>query len=174
MIDETSHTDQVHLLVAGLAYRGIVVPLLVRARAQNTPLPDGAYRAQVQALLSDVRELLPPEVRTRVLLIADRGFGTPWMLDLLATLGWGWLLRVQGQPHVRLRDGSIRSLQSLTPHPGTTWFGAFDPDTAPATDPPDEMDSPPIDVFQTAGWRQSQGSPPGRWARRNPGYSSPA
>src|SRR5438093_1905586 len=70
VVDDTSHTDRVHVLVAGLAYRGLVVPLLVRTWAQNAPLPDGEYRAQVLGLLSDVQALLPPALRDHVLLVA--------------------------------------------------------------------------------------------------------
>src|SRR5207247_6842715 len=117
VVDETSHTGRVHVLVAGLAYRGLVVPLLVRTWAQNAPLPDGEYRAQVLGLLSDVQALLPPALRDHVLLVADRAYGTPWLLDLLAALGWRWVLRVQGQTRVLLRDGTTRALRGLVPGP---------------------------------------------------------
>ena len=153
IVDETSHTDRVHMLVAGLAYRGIVVPLLVRTWQQNTPQPEGAYHAELHALLHDVQRILPPELRSRVLLIADRGYGTARMIDLLLTMGWQWLLRVQGQTHVRLPDGTTHSLRSLTPRPGLTWFGPHDPDAPPSAD---DSDPPPVHVFKTSGWRQTQ------------------
>lgn len=153
IVDETSHTDRVHMLVAGLAYRGIVVPLLVRTWQQNTPQPEGAYHLELHALLQDIYQLLPAELRTRVLLIADRGYGTARMIDLLVTLGWHWLLRVQGQTYVRLPDGSTHALRDLTARPGLTWFGPVDPH-APTT--ADHPDPPPVHVFQTAGWRQTQ------------------
>jgi hypothetical protein len=154
VVDDTSHTDQVHVLVAGLAYRGLVVPLLVRTWTQNEPLPAGQYRTELHGLLADVQALLPPPLREHVLLIADRAFGVPWMLDLLAVLGWDWLLRVQGQTRVRLRDGSIRALRSLVPGPGATWFGRFDRRGADPADPADPATI--TGVFKTAGWRASQ------------------
>lgn len=157
VVDDTSHTDQVHVLIAGLAYRGLVVPLLVRTWAQNEPLPAGQYRTELHGLLADVQALLPPALREHVLLIADRAFGVPWMLDLLTVLGWHWLLRVQGQARVRLRDGSTRALRSLVPGPGATWFGRFDRRGADPADPDDPDDPATITgVFKTAGWRASQ------------------
>ncbi len=151
VVDDTSHTDRVHVLVAGLAYRGLVVPLLVRTWAQNEPLPAGQYRTELHGLLADVQALLPPALREHVLLVADRAFGVPWMLDLLAVLGWHWLLRVQGQTRVRLRDGTTRPLRSLVPGPGATWFGRFDPRGGDPADP-----AAVTGVFKTAGWRASQ------------------
>jgi hypothetical protein len=162
VVDDSSHTDQVHLLLAGLAYRGLVAPLLVRTWAQNAPLPEGEYWTQLQGLLSDVQTLLPPVLRDHVLLVADRAFGVPRLLDLLSAFGWRWLLRVQGQTRVLLRDGTIRPLLSLVPCPGTTWFGQFDPrvGTPPA---PGAVASPAAvapaavaGVFKAAGWRASQ------------------
>src|SRR6266542_1181792 len=107
--------------------------------------------ALLPTLLADVQALLPPALREHVLLVADRAFGVPWMLDLLAVLGWHWLLRVPGQTRVRLRDGTTRPLRSLVPGPGATWFGRFDPRGGDPTDP-----AAVTGVFKTAGWRASQ------------------
>ena len=60
---------------------------------------------QVGGLLWEARALLPPELRDHVLLLADRGYGLPRMIDLCQSLGWGWLLRIQGQTRVQLPDG---------------------------------------------------------------------
>jgi hypothetical protein len=153
VVDDTSHTDRVHLMVAGLAYRGLVVPLLVRTWEQNAPLAQGVYWTHLQGMLSDVQALLPPVLRDHVLLVADRAFGVPRMLDLLSGLGWHWLLRVQGQTHVRRRDGTTRALRSLVPGPGATWFGRFDPrPAAPGVADPAAV----AGVFKAAGWRASQ------------------
>ena len=157
--DDTGHTDRVHLLVVGLAYRGLVVPLLVRTWQQNAPLPEGEYWTQLHALLHDVQALLPAPLRDHVLLVADRAFGVPRMLDLLAALGWHWLLRVQGQARVLLRDGTTRALRSLVPCPGTTWFGQFDPRPGAAGAGPPLADAGAVGVagvFKAAGWRGSQ------------------
>ncbi|MBI3969845.1 MAG: transposase, partial [Chloroflexi bacterium] len=96
--------------------------------------------------------------------VADRAYGVPRMLDLLASLGWHWLLRVQGQTRVLVRDGAVLALRGLVPRPGATWFGRFDP---PATRPPAgdgqalgateaTAPTPLVGVFKAAGWRASQ------------------
>jgi hypothetical protein len=136
-----------------------VVPLLVRTWQQNAPLPDGEYWTQLQALLSDVQALVPPALRDHVLLVADRAFGVPRMLDLLSGLGWQWLLRVQGQTRVLLRDGTVRAVGTLVPVPGATWVGRFDPQHALPLGATSGRCSPtnePVGVFKAAGWRRSQ------------------
>jgi hypothetical protein len=150
VLDESSQAEHVHLLVAGVPVGGVVVPLAVRCWAQNAPLPEGAYWTQVSGLLQDVQAMLPPALRAHVLLIADRHYGVPRMVDLAAALGWGWLLRVQGQAHVRLPDGTERALRALAPRPGSGWAGPTDP-----TDPTGATDAP-VGVFKAAGWRPSR------------------
>lgn len=164
VLDESNHLVWGHILVVGLAYRGIVLPLALRVWAQNVPLPEGAYWGSVHSALQEVYDLLPGELRDHVLVLADRAYGVPRMLDLLRALGWDWALRIQGQVRVRLRDGRVLPVRDLAPRPGTAWLGGFDPRAAPHEEadraaPPDAADAPttpPLDVFKTAGWRQSQ------------------
>jgi hypothetical protein len=150
-VDESSQEDHVHLLVGGIPVGGTVLPLAVRTWTQNVPLPEGEYWMQVTGLLHDIQDMLPPELRDHVMLTADRAYGVPRMLDILIALDWHWLLRVKGQIHVRLRDGSCCPVSMLAPKPGTSWSGGFS--TAEATE---ESKSEPIGVFKTAGWRRSQ------------------
>ena len=154
VIDDSSQAEHVHLLIAGLAYRGIVLPLAVRTWVQNAALPAGEYWTQVIGLLTEVQALLPPALRDHVLLVADRAFGVPRLLDLLGGLGWHWLLRVQGPTRVLLRDGTIRAVRSLAPRPGDAWFGRFDPVGAPPADAAATGEA--VAVFKAAGWRASQ------------------
>lgn len=151
IVDETTHTDQTHVLVVGLAYRGVVVPLGVRTWRQNTPLPDGTYWHALGSLLWEVQDQLPPVLRAHVLVLADRGYGVPTMLDLLAALGWHWVVRVQGQTCLRFPDGTERALRTLVPGPGTLWTG-YTP--LPTPDEP-APDGPvlALPVFKRAGWR---------------------
>jgi hypothetical protein len=150
IVDETTHTDQTHVLVVGLAYRGVVLPLGVRTWPQNTPLPEGAYWSALGSLLWEVQAQLPPVLRAHVLVLADRGYGVPTMLDLLAALGWHWVVRVQGQTRLRFPDGTERALRTLVPGPGTVWTGYTAlPGPGPAADPA----PPPLAVFKRAGWR---------------------
>lgn len=146
VLDATTKGDQVHILSVGLAYQGIVLPLGLRAWEQNVPLPEGEYFAQLSDLLSEVNAELPAELRAHVLLLADRGFGMPRLLDLLRAFGWHWVVRVQDQVTVSLADGSTRRIRDLAPQPGALWVGA----------PPAARADTPIAAFKGAGWRPSQ------------------
>ena len=163
VVDETTKMDGTHVLVVGLAYRGIVIPLGLRTWPQNVPLPEGAYWQAVGSLLWEVHAALPPVLRAHVLVLADRGYGVPAFLDLLTALGWPWVVRVQGQTRVRLPDGTERALRDLVPAPGTTWTGYTTPVVpASATDPsatdPSATDqsATALAVFKRAGWRPMQ------------------
>jgi hypothetical protein len=149
IVDETTHTDQTHVLVVGLAYRGVVLPLGVRTWAQNTPAAAGMYWQALGSLLWEVQAALPPALRPHVLVLADRGYGVPAMLDLLAALGWQWVVRVQGQTRVRFPDGTERAVRTLAPRPGTLWtqLTPYPPPAADAAPPA------PLPVFKRAGWR---------------------
>ena len=146
VVDATSKGDQVHILSVGLAYQGIVLPLALRSWKQNVPLPDGEYLAQLIEMLSEVNSLLPPALMDHVLLLADRGFGSPRLLDILRGLGWHWVLRVQNQVSVRLANGDTRPIRELAPRPGTIWIGPS----------PQDGDDPLTAAFKGAGWRPCQ------------------
>jgi hypothetical protein len=153
VVDETTKTDQTHVLAVGLAYRGAVVPLGVRTWPQNVPQPEGAYWSALGGLLWEVHAALPPALRPHVLVLADRGYGVPAFLDLLAALGWHYVVRVQGQVRVLLPGGASRPLRDLAPRPGTTWLGAAVGGAAPGAAPgPD----PIVGVFKKAGGRAAQ------------------
>ncbi len=151
VLDESSQEDRVHLAVVGMPIGAVVLPLAVRTWPQNVSLPEGEYWTQITGMLQEVQEMLRPELRAHVLLIADRLYGVPRMLDILTALGWNWLLRVQGQSRVLLSDGTCRPLRSLVPRPGTQWTGGFS-EGAPSTEPEPEI----LGVFKGAGWRRSQ------------------
>jgi len=152
VLDETSHTDQTHVLVVGLAYRGVVLPLGVRTWPQNQPLPPYTYWPTVLGLLAEVQASLPPPLRAHVVLLADRAYAVPALFALLTAFGWAAVLRAQGQVRVRLPDGTERALQTLVPRPGTVWTSApgatLDAADAPgAAEPADH-----VGVFKGAGW----------------------
>jgi hypothetical protein len=152
VVDESSDEDAVHLLVVGLWYQGLVLPLAVRVWPQNTPLPEGEYWSALGSLLWEVYAVLPPELRDHVLLLADRGYGQPRLVDLATALGWAWILRLNGQVRVQFPDGAQAPLRELTPHPGTVWGAG--PATPLDTLPPDP--GAPVAVFKKAGWRRAQ------------------
>lgn len=144
VLDGCSKGEAVHFLTLGLAYQGLVLPLAVRCWEQNVPLPTGEYRAQVISLLSEVNLLLPPALRDHVLFLADRLYGTSPMLDVLSSVGWHWVLRVQGQTRICKADGTEWAVATLAPAPGRIWVNESDLPPDPAT---------PIAAFKQAGWR---------------------
>lgn len=154
IVDETTVRDRVHVLAVGLAYQGIAVPLGVRTWPQNTPLSPGAYWTHLHALLSDVQAALPPELRDHVVLVADRGYGVPRMLDLAQALGWAIVLRLNGPTALRLADGRSIAASALAPRPGTvaSYPGSFE-DLLDAEDPAAAPDRP-VAAFRNAGWRR--------------------
>jgi hypothetical protein len=150
VLDESSKEDQVHLLVLGLAYQGIVLPLAVRCWPQTAPLPEGEYWTPVGSLLWEVHGLLPPVLREHVLVLADRGYGSPRWIDLLQSLNWSYVVRSQEQTRVCLPDGTICPLRDLAPRPGAVWLGGFTQLEAAAAAPARDE---PLAVFKNAGWR---------------------
>jgi hypothetical protein len=151
VVDESSAEDAVHLLVVGLWYQGLVLPVAVRVWAPNTPLADGEYGCALGSLLWEVHRVLPPDLRDHVLLLADRGYGHPRLVDLASALGWAWVLRLSGQVRVPFPDGPQASLRTLAPRPGTAWGEGT---SLPAALPGDP--SAPLAVFKKAGWRRAQ------------------
>jgi len=152
LVDETTVRDGVHVLAVGLAYQGIAVPLGVRLWPQNAALPPGAYWAHLHALLSEAPAALPPELRDHVVLVADRGYGVPRLLDLAQALGWAWVVRLPGQTALRLRQGRVIPAAALAPRPGTVaaYPGDLD-DLLPADEAAPDV---PVAAFRKAGWRR--------------------
>lgn len=146
VVDESSDADAVHLLVVGLWYQGLVLPLAVRVWVQNAPLEEDTWWSALGTLLWEVHRLLPPPLRAHVLLLADRGYGHPRFLDLLNALGWAWVVRLSGQVRLQRADGTLCSLRSLVPRPGTQW----------GLETALPVGEQPVAVFKKAGWRRGQ------------------
>jgi hypothetical protein len=164
VVDETSQEDAVHLLVVGLLYQGVVLPLAVRAWPQNAPLPADAYWAALGGLLWEVHGLLPACLRDHVVLLADRGYGHPRMVDLANSLGWAWVLRTTGSVALQFPDGTTRLLRELVPQPGRRWSGGKEARAGSEARASSEGATvrttgdlaEPLAVFKTAGWRRAQ------------------
>lgn len=152
IVDLTTKKDQVVILAVGLAYRGIVLPLAVRTWLNNTALAEGTYWQHLLSALTEVHDRLPPDLREHLIVVADRAFGVPRMVDAANTLGWAWVLRVQGQVRLRFPDGTIRPVRTLVDHPGTVWFSGF----GTATLEDDDPTTTTVAVFKDAGWRCCQ------------------
>src|ERR1700674_764449 len=157
VVDLSTKNEQVVVLAVGLAYRGLVVPLAVRTWPHNAPLPEGTYWQNLLSALSEVSAHLPPVLRDHVILVADRAFGVPRMVDAANAFGWAWVLRVQGQVRVRFRDGTTQPIRTLAAHPGAVWFSGF----GQATLADESLPSAAVAVFKDARWRGGPSGPGG-------------
>ena len=162
-VDETSVAEHVHILCASLAYQGTALPLMVTTWEQNTPLTDGEYWRRLSGVLQAVREVFPPALQDHLVLVADRGYGVPRMLDTVNAFDWHWVLRVQRDRRVLLQNGQVVTAQDLAQRPGTHRFGAArlervladDEDAASTTSAPNAA-SEPVAAFKDADWRACQ------------------
>lgn len=126
-VDESSHTDRVHLLRMGIPYWGNAVPVAWVAWEQNVPLADGGYWTRMDALFAQATTALPPAAPVCVL--ADRAYATAPFLDRCTAQGWGYAVRFPtGGDHrwrdARGREGRLRDdLARRVRQPGQRWKG---------------------------------------------------
>jgi hypothetical protein len=148
VLDESSHTDRIHLLRVSLAYRGGSLPLAWVLWPQNTVQPAGSYWRAVERVLTTVAAILPADLP--LVLLADRAYDVPAFVDAMTRRGWSWVVRTKAGSDLKLRDraGREHGLRRLvTRHlarPGQRW----------------QMRGL---AFKTAGWRRV--SIVGVWAR---------
>jgi hypothetical protein len=102
ILDESTADDRMHLLRLALAYRGGALPLAWAAWEQNVPQPPGAYWQTIETLLSQAAALLPPDLD--VVVLADRAYDIPPLLDRLSGRGWHWIIRLKTRASTRFRD----------------------------------------------------------------------
>lgn len=125
IIDESSHTDRIHLFRMSLPYRGGSLPLAWAIWEQNVALAEGGYWDHVDAVLDQVVALLPPEVE--VVVLADRAYAVPAMIDRLSARGWHWILRLTTTGSHRFRpdrdhETTLREVvERQLDQPGRRW-----------------------------------------------------
>ncbi len=138
IVDESSHTDRVHLLRVALAYRGGAIALAWAVWEQNLPQPHDAYWRAMDQVLAQVKTLLP--LGLRVVVVADRAYDIPPFIDRLRRYGWHWVIRVKLGSSLRYRDHQGHEhvlgqmVQRTVSAPGRRWKGRGA-------------------VFKGAGWR---------------------
>lgn len=132
VLDPTYQEDRVVMVSVAIWYRGRALPLAWMIWPGNTPLTDASFWVRLRGLLAEVAPLLPRGVA--VIWLADRAFGTPSFLDLLAEYGWHYVVRVQGQTRYRDRQGREHPLQELVGQRGARAKGGGE-------------------VFKKRGWR---------------------
>jgi len=116
-LDESSHTDRIHLLRAAVPPWGNAVPLAWAVWEQNVPLAHGAYWQQVDQVLGQVAAVVP--AAHRVCLLADRAYGVAPLLDRCTARGWQYVVRFCTGGSQRFRDagGGRRAVGRLSGAP---------------------------------------------------------
>lgn len=147
VVDESSRSDQVHLLRVGVAGWGTSLPVAWAISAQNVALAPGAYWAAMDRVLAGAQAVVPADLA--VLVLADRAYDVPAFVDRVTARGWHWVVRAQTRSSLRFRTWQGREealaarVAAVLPRPGCRWKarGA---------------------VFKGAGWRTA--SVVGQWA----------
>lgn len=102
-------------LVLGLPYHGRVLPLAVDV------VPEAHLEHEMTdteiGLLRRFLGWLPLELRSRIVILADRGFAKTELFTLIEELGASYVIRLRRDSHVRLACGWVR-LQDLAIAPG--------------------------------------------------------
>jgi Transposase DDE domain len=113
VLDESTTPGGVHVLRLSVAYRGSCVPLAWAVWPHQAKLPRGAYWRYLDGVLARAAALLPPGVR--VVLLADRAYDVPPLLDRLTALGWDWIIRVKARSKLvwRSEAGREQPLRTL-------------------------------------------------------------
>lgn len=130
LVDETSLSDHLKVMVLGIWSSGGCVPLAWRCYAPHDYPAEGQV-GLISELLGRVLPAIP--VNLAVWLLADRGIGTsPDLIRAVEAQGGQVLFRVQGKTRFRSPDGREQALASLG-LPGQSWQS-------------------PGEVFKKAGW----------------------
>jgi Transposase DDE domain len=122
VLDESTTPGGVHVLRLSLAYRGSCVPVSWAVWPHQAKLPRGEYWRQLEGVLARAQALLPPDVRAVVL--ADRAYDVPPLIDRLTAVGWDWIIRLKARSKMRWRDaaGAEQPLRDVVaaalPRPG--------------------------------------------------------
>jgi hypothetical protein len=112
IMDATTHTDKIFVLMVSVRYRGRALPLAWQIWLANQPLQGLGFWLRVSQLLAQVATLLPDGIP--VTWLADRAFGTPQFTDLIQAHGWHFIVRVQGQTRFADRMGYEHRLDQLS------------------------------------------------------------
>jgi hypothetical protein len=113
VLDESSTPSGLHVLRLSLAYRGSCLPLAWAVWKHQEKLPPGEYWRQMERVLDQAAALLPAGVR--VVLLADRAYDIPPLIDRLAARGWDWIIRVKARSQMVWQedDGREQPLRAL-------------------------------------------------------------
>lgn len=116
IVDPSLQEDRVVLVSINAWYRGRSLPLVWATWPANQPLEGAGFWERIDELLRAVQALLPAGLAVTVL--ADRAFGSPAFVDLVAKRGWHWIVRLQGQTRCRDSCGRERAVAELVNRKG--------------------------------------------------------
>jgi hypothetical protein len=117
-VDVTLLRDQVAALVISILYRGCALPVAWHILPANRP---GAWMPHIVRLLRQIRPAIPAAMR--VLVLADRGLGSPWLWRRIRRLHWHPLLRLQATTTFAPEGQSRQLARAFVPEAGTAWVG---------------------------------------------------
>ncbi|MFZ4813983.1 MAG: hypothetical protein ACOYL5_05565 [Phototrophicaceae bacterium] len=110
VVDETKLGDHLSVMMVGVAWRCRAIPLLWRCYSPKAYPAEGQVTL-IAELIERLRLLLPASVD--IVVQADRGIGTsPDLIDEFDRIGVKYLLRVQGQVRLRLKNGKEHALKT--------------------------------------------------------------
>jgi hypothetical protein len=124
-VDDSTKTDQIHLLRVSLTYWGGSLPLAWAVWDQNVAQPEGHSWQQLDHIFDQVAKLLPG--RVQVVMTADRAFAVPNFLDRCRQRGWRFVVRLTTSGSHRFRDrrGHEHEVSALVQRhlrqPGQRW-----------------------------------------------------
>jgi hypothetical protein len=112
-LDESTTPGGLRVLRLSLTYRGGCVPLAWQVWDSQTKLPRGGYWRHIDAVLDQAAAVLPPGLR--VVVVADRAYDGPAVIDRLAARGWAWIIRVKARSKLVWRhpDGHEQPLREV-------------------------------------------------------------
>jgi hypothetical protein len=116
IVDPSLQEDRVVMVSIHAWYRGRSLPLVWTTWPANQPLEGDGFWTRIDELLNEVQPLLPAGVSVTVL--ADRAFGCPAFIDLVAKHDWHWIVRLQGQTRCQDRCGRERPVADLVRQKG--------------------------------------------------------
>lgn len=113
VLDESTTPGELHVLRLSLAYRGGCLPLAWAVWPQQQKLPRGAYWRFVDGVLAQAQAIIPAHLR--IVLLADRAYDVPPLIDRLTARGWDWIIRVKARSKMvwRGEDGTAQPLRTL-------------------------------------------------------------
>ena len=105
-------------LVVSVLYRGSAIPVAWHILPANQK---GPWLSPILDLLHRLAPAIPQT--TTVLVLTDRGLGSPRLWQGIGSLGWHPLMRVKGNTSFQPLGGTRQPAAQLIPGPGYDWVG---------------------------------------------------